>query len=1122
MLHFLGIGAQKAGTTWLYQLLSKHPQVRFPANKEVHFWDRRDLDALPWYQGLFDASDGSDIRNGEITPSYAMLGRKRIEAIHTLFPALRLLYLIRNPIDRAWSASLMAVSRAEMTVDEASDSWFADHFRSQGSLGRGDYLSCIRSWTSIYPRDQLLIERYESIQNEPRELLRRVAAHLGIDAGFFDELPDAALERRVFPGSGHPLRPSLRPLLEQLYRKKIRALNEYLELDLYRTPPRGQETNGRGGRQGDSGGAQNEPALATKQARPTAILVLGMHRSGTSALTRVISLLGATLPSNLMPPVKDNNEAGFWESLDAYRLNDDILASAGSSWDHWGELNPGWTHAPAIGAFKARARAMLEHDFAGSPLFVLKDPRLCRLLPFWLEVLLELGADVKCVLPLRNPLEVAASLKARDGFSVAKSHVLWLRHVLDAESGSRGLPRVFISYDGLLADWRALVQRMSVELGIAWPRSLATSEVEVDSFLQGRHRHHAADTAELLEHPAIDPWVKKAFTALEALQAQPESEAALARLDSVRTDLDRACEALGPVLRAEELAHANAKRARKVAEERLAEYASRAADLSSTVSANERRINELERTLAERDRRIASIQTELERTLAERDRRIASIETDLAGERRRVEEARDERNQLVYRLNEIQTSATWQLAIPMRSLEGRFPGAVRKLAAVPKLACWSVSLRLPERLRLGRQADELLASGLFDLPWYMERNSDVIRDGANPVLHWMVTGYRQGRDPNPLFDTAWYLSQNPDVDAAGINPLVHYSTLGASAGRDPHPLFDSSWYLEENPDVREAGTNPLAHFLLVGAAEGRDPNPLFETSRYVEAQGGACSPKDALTHFAASGESVAVGAYRSQEVLLSVQRDYYAKTDMRLLRDQRAGGKRYAVYLQCGSGSIHSRWLPDSAQSWDLIVNHYDPTFVGRIPCQVEFQQTGELPGTKFTSFHTLLQRWPEIVDGYDYVLLLDDDIAFEAADVAALFALAADEGLELAQASLSRDSHACHGIFRTREGGRLRYVNGVEIMMPMISRAALTETRNVFGETVSGWGLDVALAKMVKERLNGRAAVADSIVARHTKRIDLKDGAFYRMLAQANIFPLLEYRHLRQVYSADAGFYEI
>ena len=232
MLHFLGIGAQKAGTTWLYTMLAQHPQIGFPAGKEVHFWNRAESLDVAWYHKCFAEGGRNGALFGEITPAYAILSPERVRRICDELPSVRLLYLIRNPIERAWSSALMALGRAEMTIEEASDQWFIDHFRSRGSLQRGDYERCIRTWRAVYPSEQLLVERYESIATEPRALLGRVARHLGVDPDAFGCIPEAELKRRVFSGAPHPLRPSLRPALEGLYRDKIRSLCDYLGVDL--------------------------------------------------------------------------------------------------------------------------------------------------------------------------------------------------------------------------------------------------------------------------------------------------------------------------------------------------------------------------------------------------------------------------------------------------------------------------------------------------------------------------------------------------------------------------------------------------------------------------------------------------------------------------------------------------------------------------------------------------------------------------------------------------------------------------------------------------------------------------------------------------------------------------
>lgn len=226
MLKFLGIGAQKAGTTWLYAQLAKHPQVGFPKGKELHFWNQpagRDVAA-------YLAGFGDPLRcEGEITPAYALLPEEVIRQIRQVAPDLRLFFVMRNPVDRAWSSALMALQRAELSAGEVSEQWFMEHFRSAGSLGRGDYAECIRRWRRVFPPEQLLLLRYDDIVSRPEQLLHRCCQHLGVAAPGADML--AACRQAVFAGPQVPIPPQLRAKLVELYRAPVTALEGLLDED---------------------------------------------------------------------------------------------------------------------------------------------------------------------------------------------------------------------------------------------------------------------------------------------------------------------------------------------------------------------------------------------------------------------------------------------------------------------------------------------------------------------------------------------------------------------------------------------------------------------------------------------------------------------------------------------------------------------------------------------------------------------------------------------------------------------------------------------------------------------------------------------------------------------------
>lgn len=229
MLRFLGIGAQKAGTTWLFQNLKRHPRVRFPGGKEVHYWNQRIQHEAPqWYQGLFSATPG--LVEGDITPAYGLLSRERIETIHQRFPDIRVILIMRDPVARAWSSALMALSRSELRFHEASDQWFIDHFRSEGSLLRGDYLRTLGNWTGVYGEEQLRWWLFDDIQHEPVRLMREVSAFLGLE--WIGDWATPSVSQVVFEGTGNALRPALRDVLVDIYEPQVTLLEQRLSISL--------------------------------------------------------------------------------------------------------------------------------------------------------------------------------------------------------------------------------------------------------------------------------------------------------------------------------------------------------------------------------------------------------------------------------------------------------------------------------------------------------------------------------------------------------------------------------------------------------------------------------------------------------------------------------------------------------------------------------------------------------------------------------------------------------------------------------------------------------------------------------------------------------------------------
>lgn len=365
-------------------------------------------------------------------------------------------------------------------------------------------------------------------------------------------------------------------------------------------------------------------SIVTKQA----LLILGMHRSGTSALTRVFNLLGADLPRNILG-AGNGNETGHWESTDLIVIHDEMLAAAGTDWHDWRAVNPDWINSTAANAIKQRLLAVLCQDYADSTLFTVKDPRICRFVPLWLNILNAFSTTPIPVLPIRSPLEVAASLRRRDGFALTKSYLLWLRHALDAEESTRTLPRAIVTYDMLLDDWRAVANLVTQRTGLHWPRMSNRSELEIDNFLTNKQRHHTTDNAQLQARADVVDWVKHAYSIMSDMSRGAETAEHHNALDAIRLSFDTAARAFGLLL-AGEAEDAEARRTtltneRDSARGALAENGHQLQTLENQLAITHERVSELEKNEATRQQQLRDSQQQIDTIVSERNAARAAL-----------------------------------------------------------------------------------------------------------------------------------------------------------------------------------------------------------------------------------------------------------------------------------------------------------------------------------------------------------------------------------------------------------------------------------------------------------------------------------------------------------------
>ncbi len=288
-------------------------------------------------------------------------------------------------------------------------------------------------------------------------------------------------------------------------------------------------------------------AAAAKGKKKTALVVLGMHRSGTSVLTRMLSLLGGELPTSLMPG-DAYNEGGYWESQAIMDLNDAILHSAGSAWDEWDRFDPAWKRSPLAPALVERARVLIKREFRNSDFYILKDPRISRMLEFWAETIRESGADPRIVIAIRNPSDVGASIETRDGIDPTITRLIWLRHLLDAEFLSRDLPRSFVLYEDIFGDWQALARKIAADLDIVWPATSNSVNLQIDEAISTKLHHHRTPKERVAMDPALSPWIKSTFEILCRLAKGERQAQDFERLDRIRREFEESSANFTPAI----------------------------------------------------------------------------------------------------------------------------------------------------------------------------------------------------------------------------------------------------------------------------------------------------------------------------------------------------------------------------------------------------------------------------------------------------------------------------------------------------------------------------------------------------------------------------------------------
>jgi GT2 family glycosyltransferase len=608
-------------------------------------------------------------------------------------------------------------------------------------------------------------------------------------------------------------------------------------------------------------------ASTRKTGSKDVVLVLGMHRSGTSSIAGTVVKLGARPPKTLMP-TSHSNPLGYWESARLESLNNDILTSAGSAWDDWRTFNVSWYESQAAKEFERRAIAELSHEFGRSSLIVVKDPRICRMMPFWSKVFNATGRTMRIIIPVRSPLEVSQSLWISNRVPVNTALLLWLRHVLDAEFASREQPRAIIDWTAFIADWRMAVTRIGEQIGISWPRPLSDKvAAEIDHFVAPGLWHNISDPAEMVVHPNVNSWLSECYRAMIELATDPSSDSARLALDDVRAEFDKASTIFGRVIVDFE-------------EQSRAELEAASRDKDTLSAERDSYQHQVQVAVAERDTWQAEHQT--------LDEELTKLHEELDRAQRVCVEAEtlfiQSTNDLIAAQNET-LGAQHEIATLREIFESEINATIQALEhATAKMLAQENELALLRReatetrgqIAEERRNTEMLHEAITSLRTRIEQQETLSSKLAAQIDHHQADLERKnqqleawgkvslahrntfkqieeqvrittlkatinGQLASATKTARTHIGQMPlglAFHKSQLRPRVPFRTairrLSWSQRRlvKSSQLFDKTWYLTNNPDVAAHRAEPLEHFLSHGIMEDRDPHPLFNSGWY--------------------------------------------------------------------------------------------------------------------------------------------------------------------------------------------------------------------------------------------------------------------------------------------------
>lgn len=232
MLDFVVIGSQKCGTTWLFDKLKMHPRLYFPVGKEGNHWNHR-FYLGDVYRSIYHAAMNGPVVElsqyvcGEMTPEYAIMPLEQIQNLKKHHPDVQLFLMVRNPIQRAWSAIKMTYKYHKLDLSGLTDERAIQAITSGKTAELGRYDLIINNWLSVFEPSQLHILFFDDLSTHYRKMLNQCCSVVGVEASFFDQIPDAVLAAPSMEGVKYPLKANIYNSCIEFYRPAVGFLSKY-------------------------------------------------------------------------------------------------------------------------------------------------------------------------------------------------------------------------------------------------------------------------------------------------------------------------------------------------------------------------------------------------------------------------------------------------------------------------------------------------------------------------------------------------------------------------------------------------------------------------------------------------------------------------------------------------------------------------------------------------------------------------------------------------------------------------------------------------------------------------------------------------------------------------------